>query len=58
MTQWKKRNAYKILVGISKERNHLNDLGMLSKIIVTYILKKEDMNMRTGLKWLKIVISG
>jgi hypothetical protein len=40
-----KRNAYGILVGITDAKDYLEDLGIDGRIILQWILKKE--NVRT-----------
>ena len=47
-THGEKRNAYGILVGILKERDHLEGLGIDSRIILKGILKKLDERTWTG----------
>jgi hypothetical protein len=39
------RNAYKILVEKSEEKNHLEDLGIDERIILRWIMKKQYMRM-------------
>jgi hypothetical protein len=51
------KNAYKILVGNLKGRDHSEDLGVGGKITLEGILGKQ-WEIRIGYIWLRIGISG
>jgi len=42
------RNAYKIFVGLSEEKNHLENLGVHSKRISKLIFMKQDGSLYSG----------
>jgi hypothetical protein len=52
------RNAYNILVGEPKGRDHFEDLVVNGKIIMELILEKQDGSVSTGFIWLRIGTSG
>jgi hypothetical protein len=37
---WKKRNAYRVLVGNLKERDHVENLSVDGRIILKWMLQK------------------
>ena len=39
---WEKRNAYRVLVGRLQGRESLKDMGIVGRIILNGILKKQD----------------
>jgi len=54
-----KRNAYRVLMGKSGERDYVEDLDVNRNVILKMILKDLDgMSMLTGLGWLRIGTSG
>jgi hypothetical protein len=40
------------------ERNHLEDPGVVRKIILRWIFRKLDVGVRTGMSWLRIWTGG
>jgi predicted metal-binding protein len=53
-----KRNAYMLLVGKLKERDHEEDLDECGRVILKWMLEKEDEVMYTGFMWLRAETSG
>jgi hypothetical protein len=49
-----KRNAYRVWVGKPEERGHLEGLGIEERIILKWMLKKQDGKAWAGLLWLSI----
>jgi hypothetical protein len=50
-----RRGAYRVLVGGGlRERDHLVDLGVDGKIILTWIFKQCGGEAWTGLSWLRL----
>jgi hypothetical protein len=45
------RNAYRLLAGKSEERNHYEEQGVGSWIILEWILEGKDEEVWTGLVW-------
>jgi hypothetical protein len=54
----KMRNAYKIMVGNLKSREHLQDIGVDGRIISEWTLEKQSGKVITGFIWLRPVSSG
>jgi hypothetical protein len=52
------RNAYRILDGNLKERDHSEDLGVDGRTILEWILRKQAWGVQTGFIWLRIGTSG
>jgi hypothetical protein len=53
------RGAYRILVGRTKGRNHLEDPGIDGRIILKWTFKKWEEGVEwTGLIWLRIGTDG
>jgi hypothetical protein len=48
------KNAYKISVGSFKGRDYLEDLGIEGRIILKWILEKQNRNLWTGFICLRI----
>jgi hypothetical protein len=44
--------------GILRERDHLEDPGVVGRIIVNWILRKWDVGALTGFIWLRIGTGG
>jgi hypothetical protein len=44
--------------GVDRERDHLADPGVDGRIIFRWVIRKWDMGVWTGSRWLKIVIGG
>jgi hypothetical protein len=53
-----KRNAYRILVGNNKERDHWEDLDISGRIILKCVLEKWGGLIWTGFIWPRILTSG
>jgi hypothetical protein len=53
-----RKHAYRVLVGKSEERDHLEDLGMDERIILRWIFRKWDVGTWTGSSWLRIETGG
>jgi hypothetical protein len=51
-------NLYKVLEGKPEGKRPLGGLGTDGRIILKWILKKQDRRMWTGLIWLRIGTSG
>jgi hypothetical protein len=54
----KKRNAYRVLVGQPEGKNPLEDLDVGGRIILKWILEKQDMVVWTAMVWLRIAAHG
>jgi hypothetical protein len=52
------RNTYKFLVGKHKGRDYSEDLSVDGRIILDWILGKQDENMWTKFIWLRIGTGG
>jgi hypothetical protein len=52
------RNAYKVLVGEPKGREHFEDLGVDNRIILEFILGKQNEKLWTAFIWLRIGTNG
>jgi hypothetical protein len=48
------KNGYTILEDKPKDERHLGDKDVDEKIILKWILKKQDLSVWTGLNWLRI----
>ena len=48
-----KRNAYRVLMGNLKERDHLEGLGIDGRTVLELLLKKYNGRAWTGLIWLR-----
>jgi hypothetical protein len=57
-TNGEKRNAYRLLLGSQKERDHWEDQDVGGWTISKWILERLDGMMWTGLIWLRIGTSG
>jgi hypothetical protein len=53
-----RRGAYRVFVGRSKGKNHLENLGIDEGIILKWILKKWDWEVWTALIWLRTETGG
>jgi hypothetical protein len=53
-----RRDAYRVLVGRRRGKNHLVDLGVDGRIILIFILKKWNGEAWTGLTWFRIRTGG
>jgi len=49
-----RRVAYRVLVGRTEGREHLEDLGIDRRIIIKWILKNWFGEARTGFSWLRL----
>jgi hypothetical protein len=54
----KKRSTYSVLWGNLKERDRLEDLGVYERIILKWILRKQDATTWNGLALLWIATTG
>jgi hypothetical protein len=52
------RNAYRILVGKPEEKRPLEDLDVGGRIILRWVLERQDGVVWTGLMWLRIGTNG
>ena len=43
-----RRGAYRVLVGRTEERGHLEDSGVFGRIIIRWIFRKWDVGVWTG----------
>jgi len=50
-----RRGVYRVLVRKPERKSHLGDPGLDGGIILRWILRKWDVGLWTGLKWLRIV---
>jgi len=56
---WVRRDAYTVFwCGNLRERDHLVDLGVYGRIILSWIFRKWDVRVRTGSSWLRIGTGG
>jgi hypothetical protein len=51
---WQKTNMFGVLVGKLKERDHLENLGISGRMILNWIIRKEDGRAGTGLIQLRM----
>jgi len=52
------RGVYRVLVGKSEERNHLEDPGVDGRIILRWIFRKWNVGLWTGSIWFRIGTGG
>jgi len=52
------RGVYRVLVGKTEGKNHLEDPGIEGRIILRWIFRKWDVGAWTGLIWLRIRTGG
>jgi hypothetical protein len=52
------RNAFRILVESQKQRNHLEGRNIGARIILKFILERQNGVVRTRLMWLRIGTNG
>jgi hypothetical protein len=57
-TYGKRRGVYKVLVGKTDGKNHLEDPGIDGRIILKWIFRKWDVGAWTGLIWVRIGTGG
>jgi hypothetical protein len=50
-----KRNAYRVLVGNPEGDSHWEDLDVGWRIILKHILVKQNVMVRTGFIWFRVV---
>ena len=55
---WERRGAYRVLVGRSEGKDHLEDPGVDGRIILKWIFKKWYVRVWTGSIWLRIGTGG
>jgi len=53
-----RRHAYRVLVGKSEERDHLEDPGRDERILLRWIFRKCDVGAWTGSIWLRMGTGG
>ena len=53
-----RRGIYGILVGKPRERDHWEDPGIDERIILKWIFRKWDVNLRIGSSWFRIGAGG
>jgi len=53
-----RRGVYRVLVGKSEGKNHLEDPGVDGRIILRLIFRKWDVEVWTGSSWLRIGTGG
>jgi hypothetical protein len=53
-----RRCVYRVLVGKSGGRDHLEDPSVVGRIILKWIFSKWDMGVWTGLSWLRMERDG
>jgi len=46
---WERRGVYRVLVGKREGKNHLGELGVDGRIILSWIFRKRDVGVWTGL---------
>jgi hypothetical protein len=52
------RGVYRVLVGKPEGKNHWGDPGVAERIILRWIFRKWDVEVWTGLGWLRIETGG
>ena len=53
-----RRGIYRVFMGKPEERDHLGDPGVDERIILRWIIRKQDVGVWTGLSWLRISTCG
>jgi hypothetical protein len=53
-----RRGLYRLVVGKPEGKNHLEDPGVDGRIILSWIFRKWDVAVWTGLMWLRIETFG
>ena len=53
-----RRGVYRVLVGKSEGKNHLEDTGVDGRIILRWNFRKWDVGVWTGSRWLRIGTGG
>jgi hypothetical protein len=53
-----RRGMYRVLVGKSEGKSHLEDPGVDGTIILRWIFRNLDVGVRTGSSWLRIGTGG
>ena len=53
-TYWERRGVYRVWGRNLRERNHLRDPGLDGRIMLSWIFREWDVEVRTGSRWLRI----